>query len=200
MRSCVSLVALKQIPSGMEGDEDGEKPDRMEARMVINIDNQEDYISASLMVPAPSLSSSISLAKEASKMRMREKTRKISKGRRIDWVILQDFCDLVVTSQLAESVIKVSETVFNEINAVQSQEDNNDGVFVVEALFPATAGVTTTLTPELDVLLENIETSSRSHSLQVVNAMPRILSAAALLPADARRAISRTNVFGVEDS
>ena len=148
--------------------------------------NQEDYISASLMGPAPSMSSSISLAKEASKMRMREKTRKILEREKNRLGHFTRFCDLVITSQLVENVIKVSETVFNEINAVQSQEDNNDGVFVVEALFPATAGVTTTLTPELDVLLENIETSSRSHSLQVVNAMPRILSAAATsLPADA---------------
>ena len=186
MRSCAMLGGIETDSIGMEGDEDGEKPDRMEAENGNDNDNQEDYISASLMVPAPSLSSSISLAKEASKMRMREKTRKILEREKNRLGHFTRFCDLVVTSQLAENVIKVSETVFNEINAVQSQEDNNDGVFVVEALFPATAGVTTTLTPELDVLLENIETSSRSHSLQVVNAMPRILSAAATsLPADA---------------
>ena len=186
MRSCAMLGGIETDSIGMEGDEDGEKPDRMEAENGNDNDNQEDYISASLMVPAPSMSSSISLAKEASKMRMREKTRKILEREKNRLGHFTRFCDLVVTSQLAENVIKVSETVFNEINAVQSQEDNNDGVFVVEALFPATAGVTTTLTPELDVLLENIETSSRSHSLQVVNAMPRILSAAATsLPADA---------------
>ena len=160
MRSCAMLGGIETDSIGMEGDEDGEKPDRMEAENGNDNDNQEDYISASLMVPAPSLSSSISLAKEASKMRMREKTRKILEREKNRLGHFTRFCDLVITSQLAENVIKVSETVFNEINAVQSQEDNNDGVFVVEALFPATAGVTTTLTPELDVLLEPVKLRS----------------------------------------
>ena len=171
-----------------EGDGDEESDERMvkEEECITKEVEEEFSASALLMAPAPSLSSSTSLAEEASKMRKREKTRKILEREKDRLGHFTRFCDLVVNSQLAESVIKVSETVLNEINTVQADENNNDGVFVVEALFPAIAGVTTALTPEFDALLENIEKSSCSHSLQLVNSVPRILSATATsLPADA---------------
>ena len=195
VRSCKMLGSggsggdMETDPIGKEKEGDGrEETDYKEDCIVKKEGEEEDkeYASALKMAPPSSTSSSASLAEEASKMRMREKTRKILEREKNRLGHFTRFCDLVLTSQLAENVIKVSETVLNEINAVRADGDNNDGVFVVEALFPATAGVTAALTPEFDVLLENIEKSSRTHSLQLVNAVPRILSAAATsLPADA---------------
>ena len=195
VRSCKMLGSggsggdMETDPIGKEKEGDGrEETDYKEDCIVKKEGEEEDkeYASALKMAPPSSTSSSASLAEEASKMRMREKTRKILEREKNRLGHFTRFCDLVLTSQLAENVIKVSETVLNEINAVRADEDNNDGVFIVEALFPATAGVTAALTPEFDVLLENIEKSSRTHSLQLVNAVPRILSAAATsLPADA---------------
>ena len=156
-------------------------------------DNYDILIDNDPLSMAPATSASLSLAEEASKARMREKTRKILEREKDRLGHFSRFCDLVVTSQLAENVITVSETILNEINSVKPDSENKDGVFVVEAMFPPRSASTTeseegftALTPEFDVLLDNIETSSLTHSLQVVNSVPRILSAAAAtLPADA---------------
>ena len=150
-----------------------------------NVVNDESSVNPLFL--APSSTPSFSLAEEASKMRTQEKTRKVLEREKNRLGHFSRFCDLIVTSQLAENVIKVSEAVLNEINSVKPESENKDGVFVVEAVFPSGAtGSDTALAPEFNTLMKNIENSLRSQSLQLVNTVLRILSATtSTFPSDA---------------